>query len=113
MTNIANTIRELEGQRDLIRVAIASLKALADGKMPKLVQDGRSSGGPTIMQVVLAHLKTVGKPQTTNELKVVMRAAGVIATENSIQSVLSKRAKMKKDLAKRGRALWGLKEWRK
>lgn len=107
-TNVQATLKELEAQRDLILMAIASLKAIDGGKPAQLVH----RQGPTIIGTVVGHLRQVGKKQTTQELTEAMRAAGVQATPASIQTILSKRARMKRDLAKNGRAVWGLREWK-
>lgn len=108
MNNIETTIRELEAQRDRLIVAIASLRAVSNGK-------GHKPTGPvpTITGASLAHLRAVGKPQTSQELRAAIHAAGVVVTNGSIQTVLSDRARAKRDLVKRGRAVWGLKEWGK
>lgn len=103
-TNVQATIRELEAERDLILMAIASLKAIDGGKPARMI----AQGGPTIVGAAIAHLRKVGTKQTTSQLKEAMIAAGVKATDASIQTILSKRARMKRDLVKKGRAVWGL-----
>lgn len=96
-SNIKETIAELEQQRVKIDMALASLRAL----------NGIPPGG-TIMQAVIAHLKEVDVPQSVPEIKAALEAQGVHSL--SLQSLLSKRAKLKKDLIHKGRGLWGIKK---
>lgn len=103
--SIKNTLRELEGQRDLILMAIASLRAIEAEKPPVLVK----SGGQTVIGAAITHLRKVGKPQTTAQLRQAIREAGVSATRGSIQTILGKQGRLKKDLINKSRGMWTLK----
>lgn len=106
ITNLVATLRDLENQKEGIDRAIASLKALGNGNLaPRPHQ--------TVVGGVLAHLKKVGAPQTNSQLREALQEMGVVATPPSIQTIISKRGRMKKDLMKMGRGVWGLKGWRK
>lgn len=97
--NVNATLKELEHQRAQIEAAIASLRAL----------NGNGGGtGQTIVGAAVAHLKKVGATQTSRQLREAILAAGVQATPGSIQTILSKRSRAKKDLVKKGRAVWTL-----
>lgn len=99
--NFRQTLLELESQRDLIVAAIASLKAIGNGQV-----DG---GSMTVLGAAIAHIKKAGKPQTTRQLRQAVYDAGVKATRGSIQTMLGKQARLKKDLIKKSRGLWTLK----
>lgn len=108
MTNIESTIKELEAQADLIRVAIMSLRAIQTGKMAEMV-----TPGATIIGVTIAHLKAVGKSQTSAQIRAAIAAAGLKVTPGSIRTVLDKNGRTKKDIVRVGWGLWKLREWGK
>src|SRR5882762_6644315 len=102
------TIADLEVKRHKLDVAIAALKALG-GAVDRLGFKKKSRTGPTIIGAVLAHLKKARGPQTSEQLRYAITKAGVQATESSIQTLLSRRARLRKDLLRLGRGKWGLK----
>lgn len=101
--NVQKTIKDLETQRDLIQTAIASLKAIQNGKEPK-----SEKTIPTIASAAVAHLRKVGEKQTSAQMRKALREAGVTATDQSIQTVLSKQARKRKDLVHKGHDTWAL-----
>lgn len=102
-TNITKTIQDLERQKAQIEAAIAALKPLNGHAV------STNGSGPTIMGAVLAHLRRVGSRQTSQQIREALAAAGVTSSQFSIQTVMSKRARQKKDLLHVGRGLWKLK----
>lgn len=96
--NIDAILRDLEQQKAKISTAIASLQALNGHKEV------------TVIGAAIAHLRKAGKPQTSIQLRNAIFAAGVNATPASIQTILSKRARAKRDILHKGRGLWGVKE---
>jgi hypothetical protein len=106
--SIDSMIAALEAKKKPIEGAIAALRAL-QGHTNGVTRRLNIQNGQTIIGAVLAHLKRVGIKQTNAQLREAISSAGVKATESSIQTLLSKRAKMRKDLVFFGHGMWGLK----
>lgn len=106
--SIDSMIAALEAKKKPIDGAIAALRAL-QGHTNGVTRRLNIQNGQTIIGAVLSHLKRVGSKQTNAQLREAIQLAGVKATESSIQTLLSRRAKLRKDLIFFGRGMWGLK----
>lgn len=102
--DIQITIKELEADIKQRQQALAALRAV-NGNGIK-----RSRNGQTIIGGVLEHLKNTKTQQTSEQLRQALAQCGVQATTSSFQSILSRRAKLRKDLVRIGRGVWGLKK---
>lgn len=107
MTSIAAALQELEAERRRLDAAIAALKAILP---PPPVYQQREK---TIVGVTLAHLRKVGKAQTSRQLREAIASAGIKATDATIQTMLYRQVNRNRDLMKKGHGVWMLKEWKK
>ncbi|SRR6266700_5009091 len=111
MNSIQQTIKELEAKIRPYQDALDSLRALnTNGDRPRTHPANKP--GQTIIGAIIAHLRKTGAKQTSAQLREAVQAAGVEATGASIQTIMSKRGRMKKDLVRKGRGMWALREWK-
>lgn len=103
-SNVKQTIAELEKEKARIDQALVSLRALN----PNTATSMPPSAHGSISRAILEHIRKAGVPQSVGQIRAALAAQGL--NSSALESLLSKRARRKKDLIHKGRGKWGLKK---